>query len=336
MQLVVLSARPDTLAETLVHIRQHMSFITDALACVPASRFADFAAIDGIDLVSDEDVTGLPTHRIQSMDHQTRNATIRRELARHAAVDEVFLMADDDARPLKPVGEDMFIDTGGRHRLYTFYDLTAWPGRSTDFDEGQHVTAEVLGYLGCERRAFASHMPQIVRKDLFDAAWSQVEAVTDTKQLCEWAVYGNVARMLEPDRFTEPSVYLTLCWPMYPGEWPFFTRPTEYVFENFYPHLYEQGGLFAGLPTALDADNSDRHAMEKILRWSAFGRRAAALDFPDGVDNPWIQGSRRRRAAFAVLRRFRAAYRYIAQEDQARLAELSGTVEQLRDEVRKQ
>ena len=112
-------------------------------------------------------------------------------------------------------------------------------------------------------------------------------------------------------------------------------RPPEYVFENFYPELYEPRHLFAGLPTTLDPARVERDAVEKILRWSEMGRRTAHLDFPEDIANPWPKDSTLRRGAFGMLRRFRQAYDYVSREDRARITELNGTVTRLEDEVRR-
>ena len=333
MQLVTLSIRPDVFAETWAHIRHFMPWVDRALVVAPASVAEAFARLDGVETLTDEQLTGLTTAALRDLDHQSRNSALRRAVAQHPALDDVFLMADDDSRPLKPVDPSLFVDEEGRHRLFYFYDLTAWPGRSTPFDEGQHVAAEVLGYLGCERLAYGSHQPQIIRKDHLAEAWKVLGRLTDSTLVCEWAVYGNIARHLHPEDFCDPEPYRTLGWPMFPGEWPFWVRPTEYVFENFYEDLHRPGGLYAGIPTGLDPERAERHSVEKILRWSAFGRRARALDFPTDVENPWTQQSAARRVTFRVLRRLRKAYDYLALEDRSRLVELSGTVAQLRDEV---
>ena len=268
------------------------------------------------------------------MDHMARNFTLRGAFASPVAIDTEFLMADDDYRPLKPV-EPSFFREGDKHRCFYFYDLDDWPGDSTPYDVGQHNVRELLGYLGYERLAYGSHMPQLIRKPYLDEAWKLASRLTDSPILCEWSLYFNVARALHPGDFCDPEPFRALCWPQYPNEWPWWVRPPEYVFENFYPELYAAGHLFDGLPTQLDAECAERHNVEKILRWSALGRRTARLDFPTDVANPWTKDSLTRRAAFGVLRRFRKAYGYISMEDRSRLTELSGTVARLEEDVRR-
>jgi hypothetical protein len=334
MQLVILSNRPAVVAETTAHLRHFLPWLDRVAIVAPAATHAAleaaFVAGAGVELIADEELGG----GLAGLDHMERNFTLRGGLAHHPSIDDVFLMADDDHRPLKPVDESFFRD-GDRHRGYFFYDLDEWPGRSTPFDDGQHQVRELLGYLGYEHLAYASHMPQIIRKDVLAETWALAARLTDSRSLCEWALYFNAGRGLHPELFCDPEPFRTMCWPQYANEWPWWVRPPEYVFENFYPELYEPRHLFAGLPTELDPSRVERDAVEKILRWSEMGRRTAHLDFPDDIANPWTKDSTLRKGAFGMLRRFRQAYDYVSREDRARITELNGTVTRLEDEVRR-
>jgi hypothetical protein len=252
----------------------------------------------------------------------------------HDAVDAELLMTDDDYRPLKPIPAEFF-RVDGRDRCRYFYDLDAWPGMDTSYDEGLHNARELAAYLGTGRLAFSSHMPQLVRRDHWREAWEIGTRLMSDAPLCEWSVYFNIARDRHPEDFCEPEPFVTLCWPQYPNEWSWWVRPTEYAFENFYPGLYLPGHLFDGIPTALDPDHVERHSLEKIVRWAEFDRRAARLDFPDDVVNPWTEGSAVRRAGFGVLRRMQHAYRYLSLDQRKQITELQGTVARLEEELRR-
>lgn len=335
MQLVTLTSRPDVLVETLTHLRHYMPWIDEVVVVAPETQRSRLERVDGLTVISDEELSGLPTPKLAALDHMSRNFTLRGGLGSHAAVADEFLMADDDHRPLKPVAESFFLDDAGRHRGYYFYDLDEWQGSSTPFDLGQHQARELLGYLGYDRLAYGSHMPQVIHKPILAEVWDLVARLTDARALCEWTMYFNAGRALHPDAFCDPQPFRTLAWPQYPNEWPWWVRPPEYVFENFYPDLYAPGHLFAGLPTTLDPPRAERVNVEKILRWSNLGRRVANLDFPADVTNPWTRDSRARRGAFGVLRRLRQAYGYVAMDDSARLTEISGSIRRLEDEVRR-
>lgn len=325
MQLVILSARPAVLAETLVHVRHFMRWIDEVVVVAPQRLLDEMSAIPDVGLLSDEAVSGYPTEALAAMDHASRNTAIRRGLAHQSVIDEQFLMSDDDYRPLKTVEESFFFE-GDRHRGFYFYDLDEWPGNSTPFDAGQHHSRELLAYLGVERRSYGAHMPQPIHKAVLSEVWKRVAELTETNLLCEWTIYFNVGRSLRPEMFCEPEPFRTFAWPQYPHEWPWWIRPPEYVFENFYPDLYLPGHLFAGLPTALDADRAERIALEKILRWSDFGQRVARLDFPTDVVNPWTGTSLARRGVFGLLRRVRQVRRYLTLDERSHLAEMSGSL----------
>lgn len=334
MQFVTISSRPDVLAESLDHLRHFMPWVDHGLVVAPARVASQIALGDDVVVVTDEELVGAEASTLPGLDHMSRNFTLRGALARHPAVDDVFLMADDDHRPLKPVPESFFRD-GDRHRCFYFYDLNEWRGRSTPFDEGQHHAAELLGYLGYGHLAFGSHMPQLIRKELIAEAWTKAAELTERRDICEWSLYFNVGRARHPELFCEPQPFVTLCWPQYPGEWQWWVRPPEFVFENFHAELYEPGHLFDGISPKLDPDRAERDNIEKIFRWSELGRRVAQLDVPSDVANPWTKGSSTRRAAFGLLRRARTAYGYVSMEDRARMTELSGAVARLREDLRR-
>jgi hypothetical protein len=334
MQIVTLSTRPDVFAETRAHVRHFMPWADRALVIAPQRVAVGFEGSDDVTVLTDEALTGLGTNELAAMDHMTRNFTIRGALGEHDAVDDVFVMGDDDARPLKAVDEGFF-RVDGRDRGFFFYDLDAWPGDDTPFDTGQHNVRELLAYLGYERLAYGSHMPQIIRKAHLAEAWAIARRLTHHAALDEWALYFNVARALHPDDFGDPEPFRTLCWPQYPGEWAWWVRPPEYVFENFYPDLYRPGHLFDGIPTALEPEAVERHNVEKVLRWSAFGRRVERLDFPDDIANPWTGTSAVRRVGFGVLRRAQQAFGYVSFSQRHRVTELQGTVARLEDDVRR-
>lgn len=334
MQLVLLSSRPDVLAETLVHQRHFMPWIDEVVVATPEALRPRMAALPGVTALTDEELTGVSSAALASMDHLSRNSAIRRGLGHHHAISEQFLMADDDARPLKPIDLSFFVD-GTRHRCFYFYDLDRWPGSSTPFDDGQHHARELLTYLGYDRLAFGSHMPQAIHKAILAEVWDLLGRLTDSTSWCEWTMYFNVGRALHPDAFCDPEPFRTFGWPQFPHEWPLWVRPPEYAFENFYPELHQPGHLFDGLPTALDPDTVERTTVEKILRRADLGERVEQLDFRGAVANPWTGRSWTRRGAFSVLRRARRAHGYLTMTERSRLSELSGSVRRIDEELRR-
>ena len=306
-QIAYLSARPEVLAETHAYVRHFMPWLTHVVVVTPrrtAHAVADLDRSADVVVLTDEELTPTGTD-LSTLDHQSRNLMLRVGLCRHDAVDEVFLSSDDDYRPLKTLTPGRFVRTGaGGEQLagFTFYDLLDWTADATDFDRGQQNTLQVLAYLGADQRAYASHMPQAVDKAVFLDAVAMARRVAPTIPLCEWAVYGNLGRLLAPERFAPPEPHLTLAWPEYPNQWRRAVVPREYAFENFYPELYAPGHLFAGLPTALDPARVEQDAVEKLLRWRRLDLAIRRLDVPSDIASPWGTSSRLRRAYFKALR----------------------------------
>ena len=328
MQIVYLSNRPSVLAETWEHVRHHMPWVERALVVAPPEQHGDFGDIDGVELLDECEVSGRSTSQLAALDHVRRNVTLRRATIAGDRVDEVFLLSDDDYRPIKDVPRTLF---GDDQRDIGFYchDLASWPGHSTHFDEAQHVTGQLLSYLGTPRRCYGSHMPQIIRRDLWQDAFATLDTLRDDNMVCEWALYFNLGLARHAERFGEPQVFQTMCWPPHLHEWQLRERPREYSFENFYPEFYRPGNLFAGLPTALDPDRAAKLGVEKLLRWSELGRQTGRLDFRRTPADPWTKGHRGRRATFGLLRSMRKAYDYLSIEERDSIAELQGSLDRI-------
>jgi hypothetical protein len=334
MQIVFLSNRPAVLRETLDHVRHFVPWADDVVVLAPAATLDRLDSPVPVTRISEEELLA-PDERadLAALDHASRNVTLRLALARSGALGDSFISSDDDYRPLKPIAPDFFVEDG-RYVGYASYDLALWRRDETAFDRAQHASYQALTYLGCEHLSYASHMPMALDTQILLEAFDAVGRLTDSRQFCEWTLTYNYGRRHHPDRFTEPRPFVAMCWPQYPHEWPFWVRPPEYAYENFYPELYEPGHLFDGIPTALEPELAERHAFEKMLRWYRFDLEAGHLHFPDDVANPWL-GERGtgtgwgRRAFFSALRPVRRAYQYLALEERTQLAELAGAIARL-------
>ena len=300
MQIAVISIRPDVLAETMAHVRHFMPWVDRWLVVTPDRLTSQFD-LDGVTTVlSDEEVTGLTSDQLQGLDHASRDVLIRGRLMARDEVDDELLVSDDDYRPLKPVEADAF-RADGRIRCHYFYDLDAWPGLDTPYDDGLHNTPRAASYLGIERpRLQLPHAAAGPRRRTGTRHGRSAHACSPTCRCASGRVYFNVARDRHPDDYCDPEPFRTLCWPQYPNEWPWWVRPDEYVFENFYPGLYLPGHLFDGIPTSIDPEHVERHSLEKIVRWASFDRHAARPRLPrrhrEPVDGrlPDAQGELRR------------------------------------------
>src|SRR6187431_800291 len=110
MQLVILSNRPTVVAETTAHLRHFLPWLDQVVIVAPSATHAAVETAFGpgsrVELIADEELGGADA----GLDHMERNFTLRGGLAHHPSIQDVFLMADDDHRPLKPVEESFFRD----------------------------------------------------------------------------------------------------------------------------------------------------------------------------------------------------------------------------------
>lgn len=274
MQIVFLSARPAVLAGTMRFVRAHLRFVDEVLVVAPERLRTEMTAL-GVEVVTDEELLAGSGPR----DHQTRNFTLRAALADCDAVRPVFLSSDDDSRPLVDLPETTWL-RAGRYRRYSFGWLDDWETRATSFDAGQLAMRQVLALHGMPRRAYASHMPQVVDRALLAEAMDLLAPAAARHPLCEWTSYLNVAGALHPDRFEDPEPYLTLGWPDDPSTWQATLDPAMLAFENCFLEHYAPGQVFEGLDPD---DTSYDAAVDKVVRWRRYelevlaGERAPAL-----------------------------------------------------------
>ena len=294
MQLVVLSARPAMLTGTLLHLRAHLPFVHRVLVVAPSHLHPDMVGLD-IDLIADEElVADAPA------DHSHRNYLLRSALAGNPAVDDVFLSADDDNRPLVDLPEQTF-RRDGRYRRYTFGHLDDWDLKATSFDDCLLATRGALALQGFPRLAYAAHMPQVIDRQLLAEVVERMAPAADRHPLDEWATYFNVAGALHPDRFEEPEPYVTLGWPDDTATWQPMLDPGALLFENCFLEHYAEGAVFAGIDPD---DTSYDAAVDKVVRWRHYelevlaGERPAAL--AAGRDVGGLGRALRRARAVAV------------------------------------
>ncbi len=331
VQIVYLTTRPGVFRETLNHVRELMPFVDDVVAVVPSAKRPDMAAatsdcgFDNVTLIVDEEL--LPDADLATLDHSSRNYRLRVAMLEHEAVAAEFIMSDDDSRPLKELGPEVFRTPNGQARRFYFYDLRSWRGSETPFDKSQMHSLLALQQLGITRPlAFGSHMPQLIVRDLFRAAAERVASAAERYSLCEWTIYANLAATIDGAAFVAPEPFTTLAWPQYPSQWPRQVVPDQYLFENFHPELYLDNGLFAGLATAVDRETVDAITLEKVVRWHRLERSVNSLDFPSDIDNPWIKGSAVRKLAFGAAKAAKKVVDYTNLDDRSALSELTERV----------
>jgi len=301
----------------------------DDIVVVAPERLA--SSFDGLGTVlTDEQLTGRTATQLASMAHTSRNYLLRTTAVRHDAIADVFVMSDDDSRPLVPVDRSTFITENARHRRRWFHTMGAWRRANSEFDESILNTWVLLRQMGfVDPLSFACHMPQVIDKALYTAVADKFAPYADTYALEEWSTYFTVAASIAPERFADPEPFQTLGWPQYPGEWPHQITPPRHIYENHHPELHEAGGLYDGLSTLCDPDTIDATNIEKIIRWYKLDIAVRSLAFPDDVEQPWTSTSQGRRLAFKGLKAARSAYRYVNLDERARIAELEGRIHRL-------
>lgn len=269
-QMAVLTARNDDLLRTLPYLEANMPFIERLLVICPQRNTAELQEKwNGrlrLDFFTDEELLAgesLPE------DHTTRNFYLRCLLMQKAPLDDVFIMTDDDYRPLVPVEQTFFLRSG-RYQAYYCYDLREWRGTQgayTSYDRSMFRTRDFLTAQHLPTLQYSSHQPQIIDRKLY---LEMLEEYPDIMMqgLDEWSSYFNRCIAKYPSRFAARR-YCSACWPGSVSDWQLWCEPESLIFENFYDALYEDHRVFAGLSKEYDAKTHTADSAEKIRRWSA-------------------------------------------------------------------
>ena len=273
MQILFISNRPALLRETFAYVEAFMPFIDEGVLIVPGSMRADFVfrSTIPIQIVPEETILGdhLPRFRT-CRDHVMKNWLLRSSLPAYRNLGDEFIMADDDNRPLVPITKEFYLSEGKYESYYyddmkyRIRDVRKYPPY-TSYDHAQIETYHLLQKKNYDTRTYSSHMPQIINRAFLQQA---VETFfhEEYTSLDEWNIYFNFAHRHYPTRFHKPKPYMTLCWPMRSAPRDRFVRPRAFCFENFYPHLYQKGQVFAGIPTSFDSANHPVYMVEKVKR----------------------------------------------------------------------
>lgn len=245
-QIVFLSARPAPLLATLPYIEAFMPFITHLVVCCP-EKMADFLRKNytgrlELTAITDDQLLG---GRHLPPDHSTRNFFLRCLAMEQDAIDDEFIMCDDDYRPLCPVTEEVFYKDG-RYRGYYFSDIATWKYRINalfSYDFCHFRTLHFLNAHGYPTLQYSSHQPQLINKVWYREMLSQYPEIAG-KGYDEWSTYFNYCAAVHRGQY-EPLPYVTLSWPPVGGD-AMGVFPPEYLFENFYSDNYLPGRPFAG------------------------------------------------------------------------------------------
>ncbi len=268
-QMVILTARVDDIRRTIPYIERYMPFIEKLLLCCPDKVADDMKAIKTdriiIDTLTDGEILkGRPLPE----DHGTRNFFLRCLAMQSDKVDEVFIMSDDDYRPVKTIDKSVFVDNGS-YNAYYCNDLNEWKGvvgGMTSYDYYIFRTREFVNENRYPGYQYSSHQPQVIEKELYLKMIEEHKGIEMTG-LDEWSSYFNFVQAKYPDLINSKP-YIVMCWPGLRTDWKMFIKPSEYLFENHYDFLYNEGRIFEGLKEEF-SDDADEQNARKIELFKA-------------------------------------------------------------------
>lgn len=264
-QIVYISARIESIKETLKYVDRFMPFIKKVLLCVPDTLKHEMTnCYEGrlsVDVLTDSELLG---DMQKPSDHQQRNTLLRIMSFRNIKTDNVFIMSDDDYHPLFDIDESLFIKDG-KFQAYYCYELDKWRGdykNPTSYDLGMKKTREYLENKKYPLKQYSSHMPQIIDKRIYLEMVDKNPDIVN-KGLDEWSIYFNYLNYNYPE-IVENKVYLTLNWPGYLTDWDMMYYPEDFVFENYYEELYEKGNVLDGYPKKYSDTTTYNDTLNKI------------------------------------------------------------------------
>lgn len=267
-QMVVLSARPDDLLKTLPFLDRFLPFIEELVVCCPERvvetlRSGWNGRIQLVFLTDDEILAG----RELPEDHTHRNFFLRCLAMEQDKLDDVFLMTDDDYRPLCTISEEMFL-SGGKYHGYYCYDLCNWQGtygNYTSYDRSMFRTREFLQENGYPTLQYSSHQPQIIDRRIY-LEMLKAHPEISVQGLDEWSTYFNYGIAVHPSRFC-PEVYCSMGWPGARSDWDLAYQPQKFLFENYYSSLYEENRVFCGFSQEYHPD-IEQENLQKVVRYA--------------------------------------------------------------------
>ena len=246
-QMVVLTARHEDIMKSLPFIEAFMPFITELVVCCPDWNVQPFkenykGRLRLTFRTDDQLLKGRPLPE----DHQARNFFLRCMMMELDVLDDVFIMTDDDYRPMQPITQEVFLKDG-RYQSYYFYDLQEWQGtynNYTSFDLGAFRTRDFLKEQGYPTYQYSSHQPQVIDKRIF-REMLETHPGLENNPYDEWSTYFNFGLYHHPDKFT-PCPNVSMCWPGKLTSWNLYHKPGIFLFENYYAEMYDEGRMFEG------------------------------------------------------------------------------------------
>lgn len=262
-QMVVLSARCQDICSSLPFVEHYMPFIKELVLCCPDQMKEEFQqAYSGRLVVTILTDSELLAGNALPEDHQTRNFFLRSLVMRREEIDSVFIMSDDDYRPLETISTEVFVKDG-QYQAYYCYSLKHWKGTAgnmTSYDVGMFRTLAFLEEQQYPVLQYSSHMPQIIDKGRYQEFLDTHKGI-ELLGLDEWSSYFNWLQYRYPN-LIHVCPYVTMAWPGGLTDWRMMVYPDQYLFENYYEGLYEKNKVFSGMSKSL-SDNTELENIQK-------------------------------------------------------------------------
>lgn len=242
LQFVFISIDIENIRGTIEAIDSYIDFVDSYIVVTSREKLSLFESIESlypIVVIDESKILNEDIITFRSRDHQTKNWMLRASLLQLEVLQDIFIMLDDDNRPLRDISIEHFI-YDEKYLGYYYYDLDAWHHNTSDYDFGQHNTRELLVSEGFERLSYSSHKPQIIDKSIFQEVVDRYYAIGVEMPIDEWSIYFNYAVAQYPQLF-EKRKFDVLNWPDHPSRWEWVYKPDEYNFENYYKELYYEG-----------------------------------------------------------------------------------------------
>jgi hypothetical protein len=242
-QMVILTARAQDLLCSLPYMEQNLPFLTELVLCCPARMIPEMekgyhGRLKLIYLTDEELLKG----RTLPADHAVRNMFLRGLAFEREQVDTVFLMGDDDYRPLRPLRAEDFYAAGGPKDLARIcHDLLLFPvtqGGATSFDESLVRCGNYLADRGMPTFMCDSHTMQVMDKRYFLEMTARFPLSMEKSIVTEWSGPYNYMGWAYPETI-EFVPYHTLNWPGFDEDWePLWRSEEDPSVENYYETAY--------------------------------------------------------------------------------------------------
>lgn len=265
-QMVILTARCNDVIRTLPFVEAFMPFIKEIVLCCPDHMTDEFQSryTGGLKVHILTDSMAVKDAVLPS-DHVMRNFFLRSYIMRHELLDDVFIMSDDDYRPMQNITLDTYIQDG-RYMGYYCYNLNDWKGTAGQMSSYDLGMARILDFLKRHHYPewqYSSHMPQIIDKERFVEFLDKHPGV-ESMGVDEWSTYFNWLQNDYP-YLLKQAPYVTMGWPGSPTDWKMQVIPEACLFENFYDELYEKGGIFEGFSKEYVPGIEDENNLKRQL-----------------------------------------------------------------------